>query len=138
MTEQLNDLVSSQDCKKETSFFAKDEKISVPEQQAEKEIKDDETSEKIEEVRSWLEAEQPGERGILDAVDAMQKEIQLEKKVEKEKGAFAMMKELWGVTAPDRRAQLIGEFIFNPNALKSRYNQEKYFQENLEKGWKNK
>jgi hypothetical protein len=47
-----------------------------------------------------------------------------------------MLRELWSVTPSDCRAALIGEFIFNPNALKARYFEEINYQRNLRSRWR--
>lgn len=59
-----------------------------------------------------------------------------EKMMEAEKGTFSMIRELWGTTPPDCRLALIGEFIFYPNELKTRYHNERNFQRNLKNRWK--
>ncbi|MEA3463897.1 MAG: hypothetical protein U9R14_02380 [Patescibacteria group bacterium] len=87
------------------------------------------TKKRIQEVRSWLKKSCPEEKKIIKSLEAEEKE-------EKEKGTFGMLRELWGVTPSDCRAAIIGEFIFNPNALKNRYYQEKHFQSNLKNRWK--
>lgn len=87
------------------------------------------TKKRIQEVRAWLKKSCPEEKKII-------KSLETEEKEEKEKGTLGMLRELWGATPSDCRTALIGEFIFNPNALKNRYYQEKYFQSNLKNSWK--
>ncbi len=91
----------------------------------------EDTDKKIEEVLSWIKKEQPRETEFSRAVEELKTA-----RVEKEKGTFGMLRELWSVTSSDCKSALIGEFIFNPNALKNRYYQEKHFQSSLKNRWK--
>lgn len=50
---------------------------------------------------------------------------------------FKMLLKLWNVTASDCRWALVEEFIFNPNALRQRFENEVEFQEALASRWTN-
>ena len=88
-----------------------------------------ETDRQIQEVLLRLKKTQFGKKDIL-------KSLRTEENEKHEIGTFRMLRELWGVTSFDCKAALIGEFMFNPDALKIRYSQEKHFQNNLKNGWK--
>jgi len=53
-----------------------------------------------------------------------------------EVGTFTMLRSLWGTAPSDAKLALIKEFIFNPVALKNRYQNEKAFQTNLRGRWR--
>ncbi|MCX6740631.1 MAG: hypothetical protein NTZ49_05395, partial [Candidatus Parcubacteria bacterium] len=50
---------------------------------------------------------------------------------------WKMFKKLWSVVPRDCRFALIEEFIFNPNALRQRFENEVEFQEALASRWTN-
>jgi len=93
---------------------------------------EDDTQEKIAQVRSWLEKEHSTETEFTEAVKNLQEGIKNEKK---EIGTFGMLRGLWASTPPEAKMDIISDFIFNPNRLKQRYHEEKYFQQNLKSRW---
>lgn len=53
----------------------------------------------------------------------------------KKVNSFTMLISLWKVTPRDCRTVLISEFIFNPEALRVRYENEQSFQNQLKRSW---
>jgi len=86
---------------------------------------------KIEEVLSWFKESEPRQSEFVRAVEELKST-----RVEKEKGTFGMLRELWSVVPSDCKAAVIGEFIFNPNALKARYFEEMNYRQNMKNRWR--
>ena len=103
------------------------ESIGNPQTAERREVPKEDTRMRIEEVRAWLDENYPQEQKIIKSLEAEKKE--------KERSPLSMLRELWKTTPSDCRASLVGEFIFNPGALKNRYYQEKYFQDSLKDHW---
>ncbi len=96
--------------------------------------KKEQTRERIASVRELIGHKPEAykrESEFVRAVDDL-----LDAEPEKEKGQIGMMRELWSVTPPEARVNLISDFIFNPNAMRQRYYTEKTFKDNLNSGWK--
>lgn len=47
-----------------------------------------------------------------------------------------MLRSLWGVVPADCKGALISEFLFNPAALRDRFERERAFQKNLTYRWR--
>lgn len=48
---------------------------------------------------------------------------------------WRMFTDLWGKVPADCKSSLIGEFIFNPNALERRWEEEQRLDQNLHSRW---
>ncbi len=72
-------------------------------------------------------------KGSREEKDVLRAFKEAEKKLKK--GPVTMLRELWGKTPADCRLALIGEFLFDPNAFKHRYEEEMKFQSNLQGRW---
>lgn len=53
-----------------------------------------------------------------------------------EPNTFRMIRDLWKVAPTDCRAELLYEFIFEPQALRNRWREEERFRENMNKAWR--
>ena len=94
--------------------------------------REENTDERIEQVLSWLNNSKSRRPEFARAVE----ELKAAKPEREKKGTFGMFRELWSVTSNDCKAALIGEFIFNPNALKARYFEEMNYRRNMKGRWR--
>ncbi len=106
-----------------------DSQFETQELQRRQEIDAENTDRRVSQVLTMLEQPNFAERELASAVR------EVREKEKKTIGTIGMLKELWGVIPPDAKTALIGEFIFNPQALKARYYNEMHFRKNVLGRW---
>lgn len=62
--------------------------------------------------------------------------MDVKKTVEGLREQWKMFRELWKSVPADCRGALVGELIFNPNALQQRYDEELSFRERMSGRWR--